>query len=168
MDGDGSLWDNSDGVLSVGDAGDGTLSITGGGQRVAALPTAAMSATVIGSQAGSTGLVTVDGDGSLWESSGGIIVGDEGDGTLEITAGGIVQNIDGRVGGESTGTGHVTVDGDGSLWDNSGSLLSATEETGHWRSPRWLGGKHERPLSPAVGGSTGDGHGGRRQFRLGR
>ncbi len=118
VDGGGSFWESSN-SLTVGNSGDGTLEITGGGH---VLSGAGFVEDVIGSQAGSTGLVTVDGIGSLWENFGNLIVGDAGDGTLNITGRGTVQSPGGRAGVSSSGTGHITVDGDGSVWKNLGDL----------------------------------------------
>lgn len=46
---------------------------------------------IVGSQAGSDGIVTVDGAGSLWKSNEGVIVGSKGQGVLNISNGGIVE-----------------------------------------------------------------------------
>ena len=129
VDGVGSLWENSQ-KLTIGKFGQGTLDITDGG-RVVSVGLLLDTANAIGSSSGSSGVVTVDGDGSLWEIVGFLIVGDLGEGTLRITGGGIVQNNSGLVGSFiNSATGHVTVEGDGSQWLNSETLSIGNEGAG--------------------------------------
>jgi T5SS/PEP-CTERM-associated repeat protein len=77
---------------TVGFAIDGTLSILSGGT---------VSNTFngfIGDQPGSTGTVTVDGNGSTWTNDGDLFVGWVGNGTLVIQNGGTVSNTLSRSG----------------------------------------------------------------------
>ncbi len=76
----------------------------------------------VGSESGSTGEVTVDGNGSTWTNASDLTVGYSGSGTLNITGGGEVSNSCGRVGRESGSEGVVTVNGDGSTWTSGGLL----------------------------------------------
>ena len=77
---------------------------------------------VIGADPGAEGLVTVDGVGSEWINTDGLVIGQEGIGTLEITNGGQVSSASGGIALNAGATGDVTVDGAGSLFDISGSL----------------------------------------------
>ena len=110
-----TAWANSGG-LWVGGSGRGTLNITGGG-----VVSSTYSAS-IGYNAGSTGVVTVDGTGSTWNNSANVNVGYDGRGTLNITGGGAVNNATGCIGGAASSTGTGTVDGTGSTWNNSGDV----------------------------------------------
>jgi T5SS/PEP-CTERM-associated repeat protein len=122
VDGNGSLWNNTAEAFTVGVFGAGTLHITDGGKV-----TAEIGAT-IGQQFGSTGTVTVDGDGSLWNCNvGGITVGLFGAGTLLVTDGGKVTTQNRvRVGQSSGSTGTVivssTVAAADSVWEIGGRL----------------------------------------------
>jgi len=110
VNGAGSLWRNTNAVV-VGFRGTGTLNITGGG-------TVESRAGDVGLLSGSTGNVTVDGVGSVWDT-GDLVVGNAGEGTLIITAGGVVHGSRGIVGGNGSS---VTVNGNGSHWDNFSNL----------------------------------------------
>lgn len=82
VDGPGSTWNVGPSSFAfVGGEGSGTLSITNGGS--------ASGPIYIGSGIGSTGVVTVDGAGSTWNSFS-LLVGDAGSGTLCVTNGGSV------------------------------------------------------------------------------
>ncbi len=72
----------------------------------------------IGRYPGSVGVVTVDGNGSTWDSNWALHVGQEGQGTLNITNGGAVSNSYGYIGTWYDSAGDVTVDGNGSTWTN--------------------------------------------------
>jgi outer membrane autotransporter protein len=110
-----STWTNS-GNLIVGNAGTGTLKIINGGAVFS-------SNTDIGSMAGSTGAVTVDGPGSIWTDSITVSVGQAGTGSLAITNGGVVKSDSGVVGGAPGSTGTVKVDGKDSAWNNDADLV---------------------------------------------
>ncbi|MDR2195851.1 MAG: hypothetical protein LBE50_04525, partial [Gallionellaceae bacterium] len=85
VDGENSLW-TVNGDFTVGYLSDATLNITGGGR-------VETSGTInwVGFADGSS-TVTVDGDGSAWETNGQLTVGDFGIGTLNITNGGNVSS----------------------------------------------------------------------------
>ncbi len=78
---------------------------------------------IIGHTTGSMGGVTVDGVGSSWTNFDNLLVGNAGNGTLEITNGGSVLNQFGLVGQLAGSTGSVTVDGANSSWTNTDNLL---------------------------------------------
>ena len=119
VDGPGSIWSN--GCSCVGGNGSGTLSITGGGSV-----TGSFTSILIGANAGSHGLVKVDGAGSSWSNSGVFYVGCTGAGTLSIANHGIVTSgtsIYGCfLGHDPQATGLVTVDGPGTSWKNNTGL----------------------------------------------
>jgi T5SS/PEP-CTERM-associated repeat protein len=73
----------------------------------------------IGNNAGVTGVATVTGTGSTWNSY--LTIGESGTGTLNITGGGAVGSNSsfGTIGNQSGSVGVVTVDGTGSSWTNS-------------------------------------------------
>lgn len=121
--GDGSTLNvTGDNTLYVGYFGQGILAVNEGG---------GVNATVgaVGFERGSTGVVTVDGNGSFWqlndvgEANGTLGVGIDGDGQLTISNGGRVTTTDAMVGGSNVSdldpqdypTGDVLVTGDNSL-----------------------------------------------------
>src|ERR1017187_5629575 len=113
------------GTLQVGASGSGTLNILSGG-------TVSGTDSTIGNNAGSTGMATVDGAGSMWTNSGSLDVGLDGHGTLNITNGGAVT-VNGsfaRIAEHATSTGTVTVDGAGSTWRLANELDVARAGTG--------------------------------------
>jgi T5SS/PEP-CTERM-associated repeat protein len=102
----------SDQSLLVGDLGPGTLEITGGGRASSAI-------AHVGRLAGSSGSVSVDGEGSLWSMThlhigGGAIIGGAGAGTVSITNGGTVSCFNCNIAAGGPGT--VTVNGADSLF----------------------------------------------------
>lgn len=111
VDGAGSFWSNTAG-LTIGEGGAGTLAITHG-----ALVTST-GAINIGSSAGATGTVLVDGAGSSLglNSNAALSVGTAGTGTLNITNGGGVFVSNAYVGFAPGSAGSVLVDGAGSGW----------------------------------------------------
>ncbi len=115
VDGAGSVWNAAGTSFFIGNLGGGTLSITNG---------AFVSSTgsAIGSDSGTTGIVTVDGVGSTWTNSGSLFVGYGGRGALSITNHGSVGGSVTYVGYLSNAVGTVTVDGAGSSWTNSAGL----------------------------------------------
>ena len=89
-------------------------------------------------RSGSTGEVTVDGDGTQYSTSSLLTVGESGNGTLRITHGGVVRNRGGCfLGRWSSGTGTVVIDGEGSAlvaeqhlrvgWNGTAALSIADE-----------------------------------------
>ncbi len=79
--------------------------------------------STIGNSYGSTGLVTVSGTGSTWNTNniyaGILYVGNSGNGILNVTGGGAVSDRIGWVAYDSGSTGVVTVDGTGSTWSTT-------------------------------------------------
>ena len=100
----------------IGDNARGALTVSGG----TALENNGNSS--IGSDAGSTGEVTVDGNTSAWGVGGALIVAHSGTGTMSVTGGGQISSGYGYVGWAAGSTGDVTVDGNGSLWTTTESL----------------------------------------------
>jgi len=124
VDGTGSkLTTNAPLTVGAFQGSIGELIVTGGGE---------VSNTVgkVGSSAGATGAVRIEGLGSKWINSGDLRVGNSGSGTLTIAAGGEVSNAAGYIGANAGATGTVTVDGSGSKWTNTTSLTIGAAGTG--------------------------------------
>ncbi len=121
IDGSGSQWTTNFSDLFIGYDGNGTLNITNGGRVESTV------AAVIGRNSGSTGSVTVEGEGSIWRvidqlpppEGQDLLVGSAGSGTLNIMDGGRLLTFSASLGYFSSAAGSVTVDGIGSNWDNS-------------------------------------------------
>jgi T5SS/PEP-CTERM-associated repeat protein len=111
VDGAGAIWDNV-GTIDVGSGGTGALTIVNGGLA------ASTGAINIGTSAGATGTVLVDGAGSGLglNSNAALSVGAAGTGTLTITNGATVAVGNAYVGQAAGSTGSVLVDGAGSSW----------------------------------------------------
>jgi fibronectin-binding autotransporter adhesin len=123
---DDTLW------LAVGDSGKGTLTIKDAGTMSVGqdLDLSQSAALYLGDEAGSSGALSVVGDGSQLSVNGQALVGLDGHGTLHVsdgatmstgdasgqTPGGLVVTLD------SDGSGAVTVTGDGSSLTNNGVL----------------------------------------------
>jgi T5SS/PEP-CTERM-associated repeat protein len=108
---------NLSGWICVGGIYDGAIEIRGESS------VSSSGISCIGYCETSTGTVTVEGPGSMWNNNGQLRVGgDFGIGTLNITNGGQVENTTGFIGmvGDSNGT--VNVHGSGSTWTNDGDL----------------------------------------------
>ena len=105
VNGDASTWDVSG--LSIGS---GALNITDGGIVNTA------GAATIGANAGSTGVVNVDGADSAWKMpyNGSLFLGYQGTGNLNVTNGGFVYGGQTIIGGSAVG--NVRIDGPGSNW----------------------------------------------------
>ena len=71
----------------VGNAGSGTLGVTNGG-KVSSGPLYGLGTSVVGAQAGSIGLATIAGTGSLWTSWNKLVIGQAGQGQVRVTGGG--------------------------------------------------------------------------------
>jgi fibronectin-binding autotransporter adhesin len=127
VDGENSTWTNGNYII-VGNYGTGELNITNGG--IVSSRTAYSGPAYIGNREGSSGKVSVDGDGSTWTNNGELLVGSKGTGVLSITNGGLVSNDGATLGGSSGSSGKVIVDGDASSWANSGNLYVGWDGTG--------------------------------------
>ena len=109
------------GKLYVGKSGSGTLNVEAGGL-------VSNNFGYIGYNFGSTGVATVTGEGSQWNTgsqwnnSGFLFVGLKGSGTLNVEAGGVVSSAFGNISYSSNSTGVVLVRGSGSQWNNSANL----------------------------------------------
>ncbi len=125
--------------VEVGRTGSGTINITNGAQMIVDNGNDDVNVLgdfrdiKIGSQTGGTGIINVDGEGSLFSARGidnVIDVGgrDGGTGTLNITNGGDVETIWLNVGRGAGTTGEVTVSG-------TGSTLIVSPETGQFSVP---------------------------------
>jgi T5SS/PEP-CTERM-associated repeat protein len=122
IDGNGSNWTSSVGSLYVGDLGNGTLNLTAGGNLN-------YDTVSIGNQAGSTGVATVSGSGSVW-SNPHLYVGNAGTGTLNISAGGSVLSTDAYIGDDVGSNGAVTINGSDSRWTNGGNFVVGNSGAG--------------------------------------
>ncbi|KZK81986.1 Extracellular serine protease precursor [Pseudovibrio sp. Ad13] len=89
---DGSIWEA--GSLLVGQYGAGSLKIENGGKVTSGRATIGFDSTSFSGT--SSGIVTVTGEGSVWESRDRIIIGDSAPGTLTIADGATVD-VDGEV-----------------------------------------------------------------------
>lgn len=115
ISGPGSILQDFSG-LTIGEEGDGVLDIVNGG--VLSTDRYPRYKTILGKLAGSSGTVTVSGQGSLWQQLSDIKVGDGGTGLLNVVDGGAVVsdgNID--VGGEGVGTLNILSGGTVSVRD---------------------------------------------------
>jgi T5SS/PEP-CTERM-associated repeat protein len=128
--------------LGAGHSGSGTLSIRNGVWAISQLG-------AVGYNAGSSGVVNVDGFGSTWQVNGhldswdneynwdGVLfsVGYYGDGVLNITHGGEVNcgyflQANSYIGYRAGSTGRVTVDGAGSRWTSEGRIIVGSQGQG--------------------------------------
>lgn len=119
VDGAGSAWINSE-HLTIGGNGTGILTITNGGSVANTFGAIGSGASII--KFGTSGTVMVDGAGSTWTNTTGLVVGQSETGTLKITNGGLVSSTDSVVASNPGSVGTVTVDGATSTWANSGDL----------------------------------------------
>jgi len=103
--GQGSSWDLGTATLSVGYGGSGTLNIESGGRIDSGVG-------VIGYNSGSTGTVTVTGQGSTWDTGANyFFVGQFGSGTLTVEAGGAVSSEKTFIGNEGGSLGTLNLNG---------------------------------------------------------
>ena len=128
VSGAGATWTNS-ADLYIGRNGTGTLSIGTGGTvsnvvgRIGGCDNCSTSAS---------GTVTVNGAGSTWTNSAGMVVGYSGTGQLTISGGGQVNTAatGGFVGLLQGSTGTTTVTGAGSSWNISDPLVVGSSGSG--------------------------------------
>ncbi len=101
--------------LAVGDNGTGTLNVNNGAQVNV---TGTEGNAVIGNKAGVSGVVNVNGAGSIWNNNSNSLVapfttGGSGNGALNVSAGGQVNDMRCEIGSNAGSSGSVTVDGAG-------------------------------------------------------
>ncbi|MBP8910151.1 MAG: hypothetical protein KBI32_01455, partial [Phycisphaerae bacterium] len=123
VSGTGSRLVLLDDTFYVGYAGEGTLDINNGGQ-------VDVQGALVGGPEGSTGLVTIDGEGSLWHIAGGTALSAmelQGDGEVIVSNGGtiVVDEADAYLGVAGTLT--VGSEGTGSSMTISDGGLVRTE-----------------------------------------
>ncbi|MFC7287274.1 autotransporter domain-containing protein [Herminiimonas glaciei] len=127
LTGAGSNW--TSGVMYVGFHGTGTVNVEAGAAVI-------NDVTIIASEVGSQGSMTVSGSNSRLTSSTELGVGALGTGSLNIKAGGTVQSVISTIGGVSddsqakSGNGTVNVSGLGSSFVSSYALLVGYSGTG--------------------------------------
>ena len=110
ISGSESTWVCTDG-LSVGYAGHGELSIVDGGV------VSSLAYGDIGFESGATGVVSVAGQGSTWDSIDELNIGGYGDGQLHITDGGTASANTGYISRGAGSRGTVVVSNSGSTWN---------------------------------------------------
>ncbi len=106
-------WDDSTAPV-IGNTKDGSLRVDSGDTIRSRCP-------VIGFNYHVAGVATVDGAGSAWTNTQGLVIGASGQGTLNITNGGTVV-ANGAWLGQPDGVGVVVVDGKNSTWSNGSQL----------------------------------------------
>ena len=116
VDGPGSTW-TSTGNIYVGNNGAATLAITHGGSVTSA------NSYIKSAYSFRPSIVTVDGPGSTWTTSGALRIGDSGAATLAITHGGCVTSGSALIANQSAAS--VTVSGTGSNWNNTANLSTS-------------------------------------------
>jgi T5SS/PEP-CTERM-associated repeat protein len=127
VDGNGSIW-NVGGLFTVGDRGIGTLNIRNGG-TVSSLDLARIGDSIQNNVPGE-GTVTIAGNGSIWNNTGEVFVGNFGKGTLNILDGGQLNSGQTDIAKSTGSTGTATVSGTGSIWNNTGELRVGMGGTG--------------------------------------
>ena len=126
VSGNGSTWTITYG-LDIGESGSGALVISGGGKVTEDIQQDSLTDMFVGDQAGSSGMVTVSGSGSILTLSvnSNLLIGESGSGALLVTNGGtVVNNIPSAggfcvIGDQVDSSGAVTVSGSGSLLENN-------------------------------------------------
>lgn len=123
VDGAGSgLGISTNANLTVGAAGTGTLTITNGGQ-------VGSNTSVVGTAAGASGSVLVDGVGSQWATFTLLNLGNAGTGTLVVSNGGTAVGANAEIGVQVGGSGSAVINGAGSSW-TVGTLTVGVDGTG--------------------------------------
>jgi T5SS/PEP-CTERM-associated repeat protein len=127
VDNDNGTWTVEDVELNAGINSYGYFNVTGGSEFYSPYqPNSAYLSTDVGENEGSSGSISVSGEGSRFVSQGGMVVGDEGGGGFAISDGGSGYASNLSIGGGLDGhfgSGTVTVDGGDSSLD-AGSELS--------------------------------------------
>ncbi|MBN1591262.1 MAG: hypothetical protein JW888_17250, partial [Pirellulales bacterium] len=103
----------------IGKTADGTLTVDGDSDLLSRIG-------YIAYESGTTGHVTVTGEGSTWTNGGcvgsNLYIGRGGSGTLAVSDGGRLYDDFGYIGYETGSTGVATVDGAGSMWTNNSKV----------------------------------------------
>lgn len=116
---------SSGGSLYVGEHGDGELTVSDGGTAESA------SATVVGREVGSSGLVEVTDTDSKLTSGAALVVGKVGSGTLKVLNGATVTSTsETSIGQNVDSAGSVTVNGSGSTLTSGANLYVGERSTG--------------------------------------
>ncbi|MEM0965653.1 MAG: autotransporter-associated beta strand repeat-containing protein [Verrucomicrobiota bacterium] len=97
------------GFVSVGNEGEGTLLVENGG--VVSGVDGFVAGRFDAPNPNAVGTVTVTGDGSQWNNSGDLSIGNSGTGTLDVLLGGLVSSRNGLLGADNLATGTVLVSG---------------------------------------------------------
>lgn len=121
VSGAGSQWVNT-GFLIVGDEGEGTLHVLAGGKVTSADGTEVPSTSrvsAVAAGAGSSGTVTIDGTGSLWEVTGDFALAPAGTGSVTLTDGGALSV-----------TGSLTIGANGTLNFGTGATAGTLSAGG--------------------------------------
>lgn len=124
VSGPGSIWTTAGGTVNIGTNGTGKITIKDG-----ATLQNATGGYYLGFNPGSSGTLTVSGQGSNWinTSFAAVYVGWKGEGTLNVLDGGVITNQQSYVGHSAGAVNTATVSGAGSRWN---SELIVGHETG--------------------------------------
>jgi T5SS/PEP-CTERM-associated repeat protein len=148
---DDSTWTNTS-FLTIGNEGDGTVTVTdnanletddvlyvglnslssgeldisdGGTVTASTTGIDGVNSVVVGTDADSSGIITIDGDGSELDSTGDMQIGYDGDGSVSVTDGGVLK-VEGdllRIGHDDGGAGDLEITGSGSKLDAEDTSL---------------------------------------------
>lgn len=157
IDGAGSTWSSSTSMafglteFSIGMNGNATLNITNGGMVSSQ---GYSSTTSIGENAGSTGVVNVDGANSSFAPGNWLRVGYGGNGTLNVTNGATVESPSVDIGRLAGSQGVIQIDGLGSTLTSTSSIGVGLGGTGVMRITN---GAKVASLAGFLGGSSGEG-----------
>ncbi|MFC6446733.1 autotransporter outer membrane beta-barrel domain-containing protein [Shinella zoogloeoides] len=114
VSGAGSQWTSNS--IDVGFYGQGTLTVKEGGRVTS-------QTGMIGAISSGSGTVDVIGSGSLWQTTGQMVIGNEGDGTLNVSQGASVTNHAAALGYYAAGHGVANISGSGSQWKVTGANI---------------------------------------------
>ena len=114
----GSRWDGGVNrtLIAWGGNGFGSLTVSNGGAVVGG-------SSLVATETGSIGEITVTGTGSLWALKQELDIGSKGTGTMLVTNGGHVSSRSSKLAGFNSGVANITVTGVDSTWEISRSLL---------------------------------------------
>jgi len=120
VDGPGSRMRTGNG-LTIGELGLGEMYLSAGAEVSTFTQQTSSAPAIIGNRLGSVGNVFLEGDNTLWQHAGEIVVGNLGTGSLHVTEGGNVVSNGATVGDSTEGPtggvlGTAEIDGLGSRW----------------------------------------------------